>query len=153
MIVSLSLPANDLYVGNEVYHVSLSNRLQHYGNYIQTVEQLLCFRDEAIKVGNDSDNIKSSNMRDRTSVKGKKYNKTSEDKSTNMYKSSWTRGTWVPPRRKESPPPPIPNKLVSQWIRLAFYTNHIVNTSIQFIIYAILFLSSLFFIFDKYVNK
>lgn len=89
MIMSLSLSVNGLYVGNEAYRVSLNDQLQHYRDYIQIVKQLLCFRNEAAKVYNVSDNIKASNMRNRTSVKGYKYNKTSEDKPTNMYKSSW----------------------------------------------------------------
>ncbi|KAI9258810.1 hypothetical protein BDA99DRAFT_514247 [Phascolomyces articulosus] len=113
MIMSLSLPVNGLYVGNEVYHVHLDDRLQSYHNYLQTVTQLLCFRDEAVKVCNASDNLKSSKKSKRTSVKGNKYNSATKDKHSILPKSWWVRGTWIPPRQKDSPPPSIPNNLVS----------------------------------------
>ncbi|KAI7848352.1 hypothetical protein BDC45DRAFT_541064 [Circinella umbellata] len=113
MINSLSLPDNGLYVGNEVYHVHLDDRLQSYRSYLQTVTQLLCFRDEAVKVCNAFDNLKSTKASKKKSVKGNKYNSTAKDEHVIQAKSSWVRGTWIPPRQKDSPPPSIPNNLVS----------------------------------------
>ncbi|KAG2227067.1 hypothetical protein INT45_003797 [Circinella minor] len=73
MIVSLSLSANGLYIGNEAYHVQLNNNLQRFPVYLQTVFQLLCFRNEAIGTSNVHNNIKSTSASNRTSVKRHKY--------------------------------------------------------------------------------
>lgn len=113
-IMSLSLSINGLYIGNEIYHFQLENSLQRLPMYLQTVFQLLCFRDEAIKINNVYNDVKSISASKKTSVKGHKYNKNSQTASTNLSMLSWTRGNWVPPRKKESPLPPIPSKLVSR---------------------------------------
>ncbi|KAI7848353.1 hypothetical protein BDC45DRAFT_523547 [Circinella umbellata] len=113
MINFLSLPDNGLYVGNEVYHAHLDDRLENYRSYLQTVTQLLCFRDEAVKVCNAFDNLKSTKTSKKKSVKGNKYNSTAKDEHVIHAKSSWVRGTWIPPRQTDSPPPSIPNNLVS----------------------------------------
>lgn len=114
MIISLSLFSNGLYVGNEVHHVQIDDRLQKCCNYLSTVKQLLCFRDETIEFLHKSDDVKLDLAANRASVKGAKYNAASEEKKAELVKSDWTRGTWVPPRRKESAPAPIPSNLVSR---------------------------------------
>ncbi|KAG2216261.1 hypothetical protein INT45_006062 [Circinella minor] len=98
---------------SEIYHVHLDDRLQSYHGYLQTVTQLLCFRDETVKVCNAFDNLKSTKTSKKKSVKGNKYNSTAKDEHVIQAKSSWVRGTWIPPRQKDSPPASIPNNLVS----------------------------------------
>ncbi|CAO3665571.1 unnamed protein product [Rhizopus stolonifer] len=114
MIISLSLSANGLYISNEAYHVQLDNSLQRFPIYLETVFQLLCFRNEVIGTSNVHNNIKSTSASKRNSVKGHKYDKGSKTAPINLSTLSWTRGNWAPPRRKDSLLPPIPSKLVSQ---------------------------------------
>ncbi|CEG79905.1 hypothetical protein RMATCC62417_14315 [Rhizopus microsporus] len=111
MVMSLSLSANDLYVGNEVHHIHLDDRLQRYCSYLQTATALLCFRDEAIKVSTAFDNFKSINASERTSVKYNKYNRVTNNKPVKLYKSSWTRETWISLEKKISHSQPSQNGL------------------------------------------
>ncbi|KAI7877316.1 uncharacterized protein EV154DRAFT_525492 [Mucor mucedo] len=109
MMISLSLFKNGLYVGNEVHHVQIDDRLQRYRDYLSTIKQLLSFRDETIKSLHQADDHAAS----RPSVKGPRYNTALRGKKPEHFKSTWRRGTWVPPRRKESVPAPLPSNLVS----------------------------------------
>lgn len=59
--MSLSLSGIGLYVGNEVYHLHVDNCFQRFSEYLDSIKQLLCFQDEAIKVNNAAGKSKSSN--------------------------------------------------------------------------------------------
>ncbi|KAI9358861.1 hypothetical protein BD770DRAFT_410166 [Pilaira anomala] len=91
-ILSLSLSANGLYVGNEIHHAKVDNRLESLVELLPTLIQLLCFRDEAVKLNNEF-----------VSQKSKKVSPPS--------KSSWKRGTWIPPRCKDAAIPTLPSHL------------------------------------------
>ena len=87
---------HDAHVGNEVHHFQLDDCIETFHKLLKTAAQLLCFRDQVVELGHDSNNIRSAANSKKTSVEGSKYNKGIQDVYATTAKVSWKRGTWEP---------------------------------------------------------
>lgn len=94
-ISNLTLSAPEVYVANEIYHGNIVNSLQNMDKMIEVALNLLCFRDNVIKIQNKITEEKNDITNSENSIKGRKYNKHTNETPRKSDKESWTRGTWV----------------------------------------------------------